>query len=233
MSKESFKGDKKLKMKSPLAKIEKKFINWLTPKFTKSIEGYHLTLMTIVWSGGLVLFGWLARANLHWLWGSSLMLFMQWFTDSFDGSLGRYRDTGIPKWGFFMDHFLDFIFMSAIFVGYAILLDGMGRTILYLMVPLFGAFMVSSFLAFASTSEFKITYLGAGPTEIRIAFIILNCVLIKFGTGWIEKLLPVIFIVSIGFLCLIVFRTQKYIWNIDMADKKARTEPSAEQENEQ
>ena len=145
MSKESFKGDKKLEMKSPLAKIEKKFINWLTPKFPKTIEGYHLTLMTIIWSAGLVLFGWLARANMNWLWGSSVMLFMQWFTDSFDGSLGRYRDTGIPKWGFFMDHFLDFIFMSAIFLGYAILLDGTSRHILYLMVPLFGAFMVSSF----------------------------------------------------------------------------------------
>lgn len=156
------------------------------------------------------------------------MLFMQWFTDSFDGSLGRYRDTGIPKWGFFMDHFLDFIFMSAIFLGYAILLDGTSRHILYLMVPLFGAFMVSSFLSFSATGEFKITYLGAGPTEIRIAFIILNCILIKFSTGWIEKLLPVIFIVSIAFLCLIVFRTQKYIWNIDMADKKAGTESKDE-----
>jgi len=88
--------------------------------------------------------------------------------------------------------------------------------------------MVSSFLSFSATGEFKITYLGAGPTEIRIAFIILNCILIKFSTGWIEKLLPVIFIVSIAFLCLIVFRTQKYIWNIDMADKKAGTESKDE-----
>ena len=33
------------------------------------------------------------------------------FTDSFDGALGRRRDTGIPKWGYYMDHLLDFVFM--------------------------------------------------------------------------------------------------------------------------
>jgi len=29
---------------------------------------------------GLIIFGWLARNNHHWLLGSSLMLFLQWFT---------------------------------------------------------------------------------------------------------------------------------------------------------
>jgi hypothetical protein len=37
-------------------------------------------------------------------------------------------------------------------------------------------------------------------------------------------LLPYILGVSILFLSVIVFRTQKYIWAIDMADKRARTQ---------
>ena len=56
-------------------------------------------LATIIWTAGLLVFGYLAQFNVHWLWGSSVMLAAQWFTDSFDGALGRLRDTGIPKWG--------------------------------------------------------------------------------------------------------------------------------------
>lgn len=221
MANESFGGDKKLPMKSALARYERRLIDANIGKFPNWIQGYHLTLMTIPWSIGIILFGWLAKTNYHWLWCSSLMLFLQWFTDSFDGALGKFRDTGIPRWGFFMDHFLDFVFMSSIFVGYSFLLNDFNRQIVYLLIPIFGSFMVSSFLAFGATNEFKITYLGAGPTEIRIYFIILNCLIIFFGTAWIEKILFFIFLISIAFLCMIVYRTQKYIWKKDMAEKKA------------
>jgi len=148
------------------------------------------------------------------------MLVLQWFTDSFDGALGRFRDTGIPKWGYFMDHFLDFVFMSSIFIGYSFLVEGVSKEIVYLFIVVFGGFMVSSYLAFGATSEFKITYLGAGPTEIRIWFIVLNFLIMRFSTGFIERVLVYIFILSVVFLCIVVYRTQKYIWKTDMQNKK-------------
>jgi phosphatidylglycerophosphate synthase len=204
VGKEEFGGDKKLPMRTLLAKYERKLIDSNVHRFPKWIEGYHLTLMTIPLSAGLIVFGYLAQRNYNWLWLSSLMMVLQWFTDCFDGALGRFRDTGIPKWGFFMDHFLDFVFMCSIFIGY-------------------------SFLAsFGATGEFKITYLWAGPTEIRIWFIVLNCLIIILGTGWIEKVLVYILIGSIVFLCIVVYRTQKYIWNIDMQDKRERTQVKPE-----
>jgi phosphatidylglycerophosphate synthase len=219
MNTEQFAGDKKLPMRTFLARWEKKFIDGNVSKFPRWIEGYHLTLMTILWSAGLIVFGYMAKNNLHWLWLSSLMLALQWFTDCFDGALGRHRDTGIPKWGYYMDHLLAFVFMCAIFVGYSFLLEGTGRTIVYLLIPVFGCFMAGSFLSFGATGEFKITYLGAGPTEIRIWFIALNCLIIWFGTGWIEKLLAYILILTVIILCVVVYRTQKYIWEVDMRDK--------------
>ena len=222
MANKSFGGDKKLPMKSLLAAYERRFIDSNVPKFPKWIEGYDLTLMTIHWSIGLIIFGWLARNNLHWLWCSSLMLALQWFTDSFDGALGRYRDTGIPKWGYYMDHFLDFVFMSSLLIGYSFLLGSPAKQMVYFLIPVSGCFMVSSYLAFGATNEFKITFLGAGPTEMRIYFIFLNFLIILFGTGWIEKILVYIFAAAIIMMCIVVYRTQKYIWNIDMADKKAR-----------
>jgi phosphatidylglycerophosphate synthase len=191
---EPFQGDKKLPLKSPLAKVERRFIDFWVPRFPRWIEGYHLTLTTILWSAGLIMAGHLAKQDLRWLWFSSVMLFMQWFTDSFDGALGRYRDTGIPKWGFYMDHFLDFIFMCSILIGYALLFGGLYRNILLALVPIFGAFMINSYLSFAATNEFKITFLGMGP-------------------------IPVFAMIA---LVVVVYRTQKYIWQIDMEDKRRR-----------
>ncbi len=222
MNSEKFGGDKKLPMRSLLAKWERRFIDANVSKFPYWLQGYHLTLMTLAWSAGLIAFGYLANSNLVWLWLSSLMLVLQWFTDCFDGALGKFRDTGIPKWGYYMDHLLDFVFMCAIFVGYSFLVEGPNKIFIYLLIPVFGLFMASSFLSFGATGEFKITYLGAGPTEIRIAFIVLNCLLIFFGTAWIEKLLVYILILAVIFLCVVVYRTQAYIWKIDMQDKANR-----------
>jgi len=221
-SKEKFHGDKKLPLKSPLAKAEKRFIDYCVPRFPPWIEGYHLTLTTVLWSAGLIFSGYLAKQDLGWLWFASGMLFMQWFTDSFDGALGRYRDTGIPKWGFYMDHFLDFIFMCSILIGYAVLFEGLYRNIFLVLIPIFGAFMVNSYLSFAATTEFKITFLGMGPTELRLLIIILNTMIIIFGTGFVKKTLPFIPLFTMIALVIVVYRTQKYIWQIDMEDKRRR-----------
>ena len=235
MEKQKFTGDKKLPMTTLLAPYEKRFINANVKRFPKWIEGYHLTLLTIPWSLCIIGAGFMAghTGNRHWLWVSSVMLLLQWFTDCFDGALGRARDTGIPKWGFYMDHFLDYVFLCAIFLGYSFMLEKLvHKQVLYFMMPVFGCYMVSSFLSFGATGEFKITYLGTGPTEIRIWFIVLNTVLIFFGTGWVEPLLVYVLAISILMLCFIVWRTSSYIWSIDMADKKARLEKTEDHQRE-
>ncbi len=218
-----FRGDKKLPMNSILGRVEKQLIASTVTLFPRWIEGYHLTLLTLVWSAGLIGFGYLAQFNRHWLWLSSLMIFLQWFTDSYDGALGRLRDTGIPKWGYYMDHLLDHGFLCAIFIGYSFLVNDGAARLLYVLALIFTAFMTSSYLAFAATNEFKITYLGFGPTEMRIAFIALNIALILFGSRFLEAALPYLIPLSVLVLGVIIFRTQKYIWSVDMQEKQART----------
>jgi phosphatidylglycerophosphate synthase len=223
MAEDNFTGDKKVPMKSLLADIEKRIIMANVAKFPKWIEGYHLTLMTIPWTIGLVVFGFLAsRGSLHWLWGSSLMLALQWFTDSFDGALGRLRDTGIPKWGFYMDHFLDYLFMSGVFIGWTFFFEGTNNLYVWFMAMAMGSLMVNSFLSFGATGEFKITYLGTGPTEMRIAFIVINTVFIIVGTEFLDKILLYVLIAFSFMVAVIIFRTQKYIWAMDMQDVKNR-----------
>jgi len=218
---ESFKGDRKAPMVSPLARIEQATIRAHVHRIPRWIEGYHLTLMTVPWTVGVLLFGWAAQYNLHWLWGSSAMLALQWFTDSFDGALGRLRDTGIPKWGFYTDHLLDFLFMWAVFVSYVFLIDGWHVHLLFALGFVYTAMMASSFLRFAATGEFKITYLGTGPTEIRVAFVILNTLVIFSGPIVIERSLPyALAALSLGF-AIMFYQTQRDIWRIDMRAKAA------------
>jgi phosphatidylglycerophosphate synthase len=219
----------KAPMRTLLAPYEKRLIVWLTPYFPAWVETWHLTLLTIPWCIGLVGFGWLAgrTGNLHWLWLSSVMIFLQWFTDAFDGAIGRYKNTGLVKWGFYMDHLLDYVFLIAILVGYALMAhEQTNRELIYLLVPVCAGFMIASFLGFGATGEFKITYLATGPTEMRLWFMGLNTALTIFGTAWIERLLPWVLAAAVLALAFICFRTQKHLWQLDM-QIKAEAEKNA------
>jgi phosphatidylglycerophosphate synthase len=221
MTESAFAGDKKAPMRSPLANIEKKFILANVERFPSWIQTNHLTLLTVPWSIGLIVFGYLAQFNIHWLWGSSLMLFLQWFTDTFDGAIGRHRNTGLVKWGYYMDHFLDFVFMWCVPVGYVFIVSGAGVYQLFVVAFLYSALNVNAFLSFACSNEFKITYLGVGPTEVRLLFILLNAVLVFVGPWILEIALPYLLVVMSLCLVAIVYRTQKAIWALDMEKKGA------------
>ena len=216
--KKQFQGDKK-KGLSILGNLELKLRSKLVPLVPKNIQTYHLTLMTILWSLIIVVSGFLAKYNINWLGLTSLMILFQYLTDLLDGEIGRQRKTGLIKWGFYMDHFLDYIFLCSILIGYSFLLSGNNIYILFFILALFGAFMVNSFLSFAATNEFKISYLGIGPTEVRLIFIIINSLIILFGKTYMAPALPLILIFSLLGLIVTVYRTQKYLLKIDMNKK--------------
>lgn len=80
MEKQEFGGDKKVG-ESFLGRYEKAFKAWSVPKIPKSIETYHLTMMTLLWSVLNIIFGYFAKDNLQWLWLVSLMIVLQYITD--------------------------------------------------------------------------------------------------------------------------------------------------------
>ena len=77
MSNEEFSGHKKFGQ-SILYNVEQKFVKWGTPKIPKSIETWTLTYMTGVWSILVLIFGYLSQYNIHWLWGTSAMIILQY-----------------------------------------------------------------------------------------------------------------------------------------------------------
>ena len=211
----------KAPMKTLLFGPEKKFILWLAPKFPAWTTSRVLTMMTVLWILGVIGFGMLAGRtnNLHWLWLSSLMIFLQWFTDCFDGAVGRARNEGLIKWGFYMDHFLDFVFMCSVFIGWSFLFDGINAKLMWFMSLGMGCLMVNAFLAFGATNQFKITYLATGPTEMRLYFMILNTAITIFGINWLERWILCIFCAFWLGIITVVFRTQKSIYALDMEIK--------------
>jgi phosphatidylglycerophosphate synthase len=205
---------------SLLSPLERRVAKRVVPSIPLWLGTHHLTMMTLAWSAGLVLFGRLAANDLRWLWASSLMIFLQWVTDFFDGKVGKYRDTGLIKWGFYMDHLLDFVFLCALLAGYAFILPASSHLNLFFVLAVFAGFMVNSFLAFAATGHFRISHGKLGPTEFRIALVIINALLYAYGTRRMAKTLP--FVAAGGFvaLCVLAYRTQRELWRRDMEHKQ-------------
>lgn len=219
MTTKTFRGDKKVGT-SILGGLEKRLKDWAVPRLPGYIETYHLTLMTVLWSVINVILGFYAKKSLSILWLVSLMIVLQYITDLFDGELGRRRDTGLIKWGFYMDHFLDYIFLcSLVFVGYMISPEGL-EIWYFALVVILGAFMVNSYLSFAATNAFEIYYFGIGPTEARIGFILINIFIIYFGTNSFNILLPTVVLLCLAGLTVNTFLIQKNLWTIDMEAKK-------------
>ena len=178
---EAFGGDKKIG-RSLLSGPETRLKNWVVPRIPPAVETYHLTLTTLLWSCINVLLAFQLKEHINLLWLISLMILLQYLTDLFDGELGRQRNTGLIRWGFYMDHFLDYLFLcSLVFAGYMISPRGLEIWYFALLVIL-GGFMVNSFLAFGVTNEFQIYHYGIGPTEMRLVFILINTYIIFCGT---------------------------------------------------
>ena len=216
-----------------LSPLERKLAPLVIPRIPSWIETYHLTMLTLLWSLLVMVFSFLAARNIRWLWMVSFVIALQWATDHYDGKVGKYRNTGLVRWGYYMDHLLDYFFLCSILIGYSFILPESSRFQLLLMLALFAGYDFSTFLAFAATDRLKISFLKFGPTEFRLALIIINGLLISFGTKhMIGGLKWVNGGAAIG-LMLLIYRTQKKIWQHDMAGKQRPIRVKTEMVREQ
>jgi archaetidylinositol phosphate synthase len=94
-------------------------------------------------------------------------LAVNWFGDSLDGTLARVRGRERPRYGFYVDHVVDL-------VGITALVGGMGAS--GAMHPLVAAAVLvayvlaaaESFLATHAAGVFRLSFAGVGGTELRI-----------------------------------------------------------------
>ena len=188
------------------------------------LETYHLTMMTLIWSAIIALAGYLAIGNINWLWLVSVMIIFQYITDLFDGKIGKLRGTGLVKWGYFMDHFLDYIFLCSILIAYFFLVPGNYQPLAFATSLIIIGFMVNFYLFFAATNKFKISHFGIGPTESRLFFVVANTLIIFLGPERLLSALPFAAIIASIALVIVVFQSHKEAWKIDMEEKKGKSD---------
>ena len=194
------------------------------PRIPAWLETYHLTLLTILWSAMILVFSYMARNDLRWLWVVSGCVFLQYVTDHYDGKIGKYRNTGLARWGYYMDHLLDYFFLCSVIIGYSFILPERSRFQILFTLAIFAGFEVTTFLAFAATDKLKISYLKFGPTEFRLAIIIINALLIQYGARYMATSLKYVNIGAAIGLAVVVYRTHKLVWALDMKNKRALME---------
>ncbi|HLA11664.1 MAG TPA: CDP-alcohol phosphatidyltransferase family protein [Pyrinomonadaceae bacterium] len=219
MQNEIFAGASKINT-SFLTPLERRLARKVVPRIPSWLQTQHLTMLTLAWSLLILLFSYFAAGNLKWLWLVSLMIFLQYLTDHYDGKVGKYRNSGLVRWGYYMDHLLDYFFLCSVIIGYAFILPERSRYQLLFMLAIFGAYDFSTFLAFSATDRLKISYLKFGPTEFRLALIVINTLLVLYGTRYMISGLKYVNAGALVGLCLMVYKAQKQIWKLDMERKR-------------
>ncbi len=193
-------------------KIEDELIRRATKYVPRWASSKVLTLMTAVWSLLIVPCYYFAGKFPGLLWAASALVMMQQVTDSLDGAVGRARGEGLVKWGYYADHFLDFVFMSAVFLGYHFVWPG--SIYPFLLYIMFSLLFVSSHLKMNIGGELEVALCGVSITEMRWVIIGINA-LAFFGLGDLLQRYVFIAIFALAALFAIIdfLRTQKRIFN--------------------
>ena len=115
---------------------------------------------------------------------------------------------------------LRFAFLCSVVWGYALMLPSSSHLHLLLVLAVFGGFMVNSFLAFAATGRFHISHGKLGPTEFRLALVLINSLVALYGTRRMVKVLPYVAACGFAALCALAYRTQRELWRLDTEQRR-------------
>ena len=157
--------------------VEKKALVWLAGKQPRWVVSDMLTIIGIIGAAMIGAGFLLSCHNVNWLWLSIAGFIVNWYGDSLDGTLARFRNTQRPIYGYYLDHTVDIINEAFMFIGlglsYFMRLDlALMLFIVYLCLTL--NVSINAHLK----SEFKLTYGKLGPTEFRVIACILIILLI-------------------------------------------------------
>ena len=157
-------------------------LNWLCSRMPPWVTPDRLTLLGMV--GAFMIFVGYVASGLaaSWLLLAIAGYVVQWFGDSMDGSIARYRHIERPSYGYFIDHSCDGLATLLILAGIGL---SPFVTMDVALVALAGYLLLSihAYLSARVLGEFKLSYLAAGPTELRLMLIALTVMMMALGSG--------------------------------------------------
>jgi len=156
-----------------LGPLERPALQWLAAHLPNWLTPDMMTVTGIF--GALVIALGYALSQLHpaFLWLATFGYIINWFGDSLDGTLARYRHIERPKYGFYIDHVSDALTEIIIILGL-----GLSPYVRFSVASMFCiTYIAMSVLVYVRMNvmgEFKISYSKLGPTEVRVLAILLN-----------------------------------------------------------
>ncbi|RPI25092.1 MAG: CDP-alcohol phosphatidyltransferase [Chloroflexota bacterium] len=163
-----------------LGPLERPVLRWLAAHMPAWINPDILTGIGVV-GAVITFFGYvLSFFDRNFLWLASLGFVINWFGDSLDGTLARYRNIQRPIYGFYVDHSVDAFSIMVVFTGMGLSpYISFGIACMALVGYLLMVILVC--LDTCVRGEFKISYSKIGPTEMRVIAILLNTAMYFFG----------------------------------------------------
>jgi phosphatidylglycerophosphate synthase len=152
---------------SVLADAEKRLLIRIARRMPAGINSDHLTALgatAMVATGAAFAAAGLDRRALYLV---PVLLAVNWFGDSLDGTLARVRNQQRPRYGYYLDHVVDIANTAVLFTGLA--LSGLCSP--WTAMALLVAYLLlcgESFLATHALGVFRISFAGFGPTELRL-----------------------------------------------------------------
>ena len=156
-----------------LGPLERPALRWLAAHMPAWMNPDILTGIGVL--GAVITFvSYVLSNTADWfLWLASLGLVVNWFGDSLDGTLARYRHIERPRYGYFVDHTVDAFNCCLIALGLGLTAHVRFDVACLALI----GYMLMSVLAYIRTyvdSLFKISYGRIGPTEVRLIIILGN-----------------------------------------------------------
>ncbi|NIS81580.1 MAG: CDP-alcohol phosphatidyltransferase [Anaerolineales bacterium] len=172
--------EQKRVLDSFLSRAEKSALLWLAARTPARFSPDTMTSIGIL--GSILIFLGYALTNISpgFLWMANLGFVVNWYGDSMDGTLARYRKIERPKFGFYVDHVVDAYSQYMVFIGL-----GLSRYVRfeYACLALVGYLLVSivSYVRAFVIGEFRISYAKFGPTEVRLLAMAINTLVFFIG----------------------------------------------------
>jgi archaetidylinositol phosphate synthase len=152
---------------SVLARSEKRALIWIARRLPNFINSDHLSALGLVAMSSAGLSFAAFRLSPWAAVGVVVSLAANWFGDSLDGTVARVRNQQRMRYGFYVDHIIDV-------AGMAFLIGGMACSrlmnplVALITLVLFLIVSAESYLATHAAGIFHMSFLGFGPTELRI-----------------------------------------------------------------
>src|SRR5947207_12955786 len=162
---------------SILAPLERAALRGLARRMPAWVNSDHLSVLGFI---GMIAAGACYAASkynplmLHLV---NVFIFLNWFGDSLDGTLARYRDRQRPRYGFYVDHIIDTFGALFLIFGLALSVYMTERVAAGLLIAYF-MLAIHSYLATYSIGIFKISQWKLGPTELRLLLMVGNVFMI-------------------------------------------------------